>query len=201
MIKHWEWRELLNPHFPQIKFTILNINSPIIENLDFIIFDGGSDVSPHLYNETPHITTHSNEQRDKIEWQIGQLHMNNPKTKFIGICRGHQFLNVLMGGTLYQDLHSVGLEHNSFHQNIQTKKSKLSQYIQNDYIITNSYHHQAVKTLGNNLIINLRETNTGITEGLESTEEDKIRTIQCHPEFQNFEQWNNLIKYLFRIEN
>ena len=125
--------------------------------------------------------------------------MNNPKTKFIGICRGHQFLNVLMGGTLYQDLHSVGLEHKSFHQNIRTEESKLSKYTQDNYMITNSYHHQAVKTLGNNLTISLKETNTGITEGLESIEGDKIRSVQCHPEFVEFQHALALLQYLFRL--
>ena len=194
------WQHLVNQLIPESK--TITISAEIIEplpELDFIIFDGGADVSPHLYNEAPHITTLSNTQRDKVEWKIGQLYMNNPKTKFIGICRGHQFLNVLMGGTLYQDLRSIGLEHKSFHQTIQTKKSKLAKYTQDNSILTNSYHHQAVKTLGKNLTISLKETSTDITEGLESTKGDKIRSVQCHPEFVEFPHALNLLQYLFRL--
>ncbi|MEK7178280.1 MAG: gamma-glutamyl-gamma-aminobutyrate hydrolase family protein [Patescibacteria group bacterium] len=194
------WQHLLDQLMPELK--TITISSEMIEplpELNFIIFDGGADVSPHLYNETPHATTLNNAKRDKIEWKIGQLYMNNPKTKFIGICRGHQFLNVLMGGTLYQDLRSIGLGHNSFHQNVRNEESKISKYTQDSYIPTNSYHHQAVKTLGNNLAISLREPSSGIVEGLESIDGDKIRSVQCHPEFAEFQHALTLLQYLFRL--
>ena len=65
-----------------------------IINADLVLFAGGEDVDPSLYNEKPHTTTYSNINRDISEKKIYQ------KAKYlgipcIGICRGNQFLCVM----------------------------------------------------------------------------------------------------------
>jgi len=70
---------------------------------DFICFTGGSDVSPSYYGHSKHATTFSNIQRDEKESAIFReaLAITIP---MCGICRGGQLLNVLSGGTMYQDV-------------------------------------------------------------------------------------------------
>lgn len=72
-----------------------------IEEADLVVFTGGEDVSPSLYNETPHPTTFSNMKRDLAEVKIFEKAQSLGK-HIIGICRGSQFLCVMNGGKLVQ---------------------------------------------------------------------------------------------------
>lgn len=74
-----------------------------MKEADLVLFTGGSDVSPELYGQAKHTTTHPNPARDFRERLIFNLcrKVNKP---MVGICRGGQLLNVLCGGSLYQDV-------------------------------------------------------------------------------------------------
>lgn len=72
-----------------------------IENADIIIFTGGEDVDPSLYNCKKHYSTYSNLDRDLKEIEI--FKKVQPNQLCIGICRGSQLLAVLNGGKLVQD--------------------------------------------------------------------------------------------------
>lgn len=74
-----------------------------VEKADILQFTGGEDVSPHLYKEHPHPTTHSNPERDRKETLIFKGAVKR-KLPMAGICRGGQFLNVMCGGSLWQDV-------------------------------------------------------------------------------------------------
>jgi gamma-glutamyl-gamma-aminobutyrate hydrolase PuuD len=76
-----------------------------IEEADIICFTGGEDVDPAFYGEKPIPGTHFRTKRDEEEANIyGQcLAMKKP---MIGICRGAQFLNVMNGGKLWQDVNN-----------------------------------------------------------------------------------------------
>lgn len=80
-----------------------------MEDADLIQFTGGSDVSPVFYGEPPHPTTQSNYDRDVKEKELFLL-AQGMGIPCAGICRGGQFLNVMNGGTLYQnvDNHAIG---------------------------------------------------------------------------------------------
>lgn len=88
------------------------VGSRSIEEADIICFTGGADVDPSFYGEKPHPTTHSNITRDEREARFyGEaLALKKP---MIGICRGSQFLNVMQGGTLWQNVngHANGRNH------------------------------------------------------------------------------------------
>lgn len=73
-------------------------------------FTGGDDVSPFLYGEEPHPKTQSNFVRDMREIAIFEAARDANKV-LAGICRGGQFLNVMMGGKLEQHIvgHDTGL--------------------------------------------------------------------------------------------
>lgn len=73
------------------------------EEADVIQFTGGSDVSPRLYGEHSHPTTYSSNDRDMYEEAIYREAVKQGKF-CVGICRGGQFLNVMNGGKMFQDV-------------------------------------------------------------------------------------------------
>lgn len=75
-----------------------------------VIFTGGADISPLLYGQKLHKTTRPNLTRDLHEITI--FKRLRPGILKVGICRGAQFLNVMCGGTLWQDVDShTGQQH------------------------------------------------------------------------------------------
>lgn len=85
--------------FKENKFNIVTG----VEEADLICFTGGADVSPALYAHKKHVTTHDDIERDEYEVEI----FNMAKAlglPMVGICRGGQFLNVMNGGTMFQDV-------------------------------------------------------------------------------------------------
>lgn len=162
-------------------------------DVDMIIFDGGADVNPALYGEdrSKYVTV-INDERDKFEEIIFNHYLD--KVPIAGICRGHQFINVMLGGSLYQDLPSIGYRHSHFHDvnvDISTKLPVVE--------FTNSYHHQAVRIPGDGLIITATH-NDGICEGTESNDK-LIRSVQWHPEYyEDFYNDVRILNYLFFMD-
>lgn len=78
-----------------------------LKPLDLIVFCGGSDVSPKMYGEAKLNGTHTDPGRDEFERAIHYMYY---KSRKVGICRGAQFLCVLNGGRLWQDVsgHTYG---------------------------------------------------------------------------------------------
>lgn len=77
---------------------------------DLVCFTGGADVSPELYCQ-PNTSSHTNPARDLVE--VGQfLKYRFLSIPMVGICRGGQFLNVMLGGSMVQDIkgHSMGYQ-------------------------------------------------------------------------------------------
>jgi GMP synthase-like glutamine amidotransferase len=72
------------------------------EGADLIQFTGGEDVDPSLYCEGVHHRTYFNKARDTAEAAVFEAYLG--KVAMAGICRGGQLLNVLSGGSLYQDV-------------------------------------------------------------------------------------------------
>jgi phosphoribosylformylglycinamidine (FGAM) synthase-like amidotransferase family enzyme len=76
---------------------------------DGVVFTGGEDVTPFLYGEGKHSTTICNLKRDLDENNLFRsLPSNMPK---VGICRGAQFLNVMSGGSMWQDVNNHCVSH------------------------------------------------------------------------------------------
>lgn len=74
---------------------------------DIVLFTGGEDVNPALYKTRPHPTTICNKERDKAE--VSVFKKIKPTQLALGICRGSQFLCVMNGGKLVQDVQNHGL--------------------------------------------------------------------------------------------
>ena len=94
-----------------------------------IVFEGGSDISPELYNEFRGTWTHqSHRKRDELEVSLFNFALSRGSS-FIGICRGAQLLTAMAGGKLFQDVSGHFRSHA-----IQTTTGKR--------MMTTSYHHQ-----------------------------------------------------------
>jgi hypothetical protein len=81
---------------------------------ELLCFTGGADVHPAFYGDLRHPTTRCNVARDEREKNLFDKFVDLPK---VGICRGSQFLNVMSGGTLWQDVdqHAIGHTHEMFY--------------------------------------------------------------------------------------
>lgn len=80
-----------------------------MDEADMIQFTGGADVSPALYNQHEHPRTGAWPDRDKREQLIFRWAIEHA-IPMAGICRGGQFLNVMCGGSMWQDVnnHATG---------------------------------------------------------------------------------------------
>jgi len=103
-----------------------------LDQADIIIFNGGADIGTSLYNEKPigRGIPYNPSQRDINEVEVFRLH---PNTFKLGICRGAQFLNVMNGGTLWQDVD----RHTRDHPIIDTRTG--------EKIPATSTHHQMMR--------------------------------------------------------
>lgn len=120
-------------HYPTKQLFVRNnwevIDTP--ERAHLICFTGGEDISPLIYGQIPHITSHYNLERDAMEIELYE----NNDCKFMGICRGAQLLAALNDCQLIQNITS---EHPSQH---------IVNYITDNSIrpiMVNSLHHQAI---------------------------------------------------------
>lgn len=194
------WKHVLNTELPDFDCEVKLVYPKHCPDIDILMFDGGSDVSPGIYGENKHHSTICNPQRDFIEMTLYRYYLN-ASTKYAGICRGSQFLNVMGGGKLYQDLYSLNRGHSMRHNVMVLLGTKLRKFVNLDLIHVNSTHHQAVKTTGANLIPTLVEPGTRVIEGIESIKGDKIRAVQCHPENGTFLTSKSILNYLFRRDD
>ena len=73
------------------------------DKADLIVFTGGVDVNPALYGEEPHVSTAFFKARDDADIAL-YLTALDKGIPMLGVCRGAQFLHVMNGGRLYQDV-------------------------------------------------------------------------------------------------
>ncbi len=157
---------------------------------DGILFPGGGDITPWGFYEGPLPVIGTFRPEIDDAWlKVGRYALEN-KIPMLGICKGHQTLNVLMGGSLYQDL---SLQDGERIQHLQRyNRTYLTHHVEVEEgtrlaglfgagkLKTNSMHHQAVKKLGKGLRISARACD-GTVEGIED-EEGLIMGVQWHPE-------------------
>ena len=82
-----------------------------MQEADLLCFTGGADVSPELYGEE-NVGSYCSPERDKYEEQVFDWAYAND-VPMVGICRGGQFLNVMNGGKMWQDVdnHAISGTH------------------------------------------------------------------------------------------
>ena len=164
--------------------------------LDGLVLQGGADVSPESYGEQPSRPEWSGDRtRDLFEIELVWEFVIQDKP-VLGICRGAQLINVACGGTLYQDiseqypaaaLHRDDTLYDGFHHAIEiVADSHLAGLFPNERVCrVNSIHHQAIKTLGNDLTVEARALDDGVIEAIRWTGSGYMFGCQWHPELQS----------------
>ena len=161
-----------------------------IDGADGLLLSGGEDVSPHFFGQTPHQSLGIvDETRDLFELALYKA-AKRKGIPILGICRGIQLVNVAEGGTLHQHLPAVpdtvqhgqrNIDGTLFHEVRLEPDTRLAQSYGATTIRTNSYHHQAVDEIGDNLRATGWATD-GIIEAVEGTGQVFVLAVQWHPE-------------------
>lgn len=181
---------------PVVLQRVLNITTlqPIVEKLDGIIFTGGTDINPFVYNELPKDGLHRvDTERDRFELSLMAWVLENTEIPIFGICRGMHLLNIIKGGSLYQDLikesvtsfdhlldESIPVSEYSHKINI-SGESKLQKILNKDQIPVNSSHHQAISKMGDGFKV-VAYSEDEIIEAIELKGERFVVGVQWHPE-------------------
>lgn len=158
---------------------------------DGLLLCGGSDISPEYYGEEINGSVDIDYNRDKTEITLAKEFIRLQKPIF-GICRGHQLINVLFGGSLIQhidnaDLHKGPDGIDAVHGIIADENSFLHE-MYGKCFSSNSMHHQAVKDVGKGLrIMGKADDGFGTIEALEH-ETLPIFSVQWHPERMCFDK-------------
>ncbi len=164
----------------------------LVKMCDGFLFTGGHDVSPELYSEKPvDDSVICCKDRDEMESWYLKYAISSDKP-LLGICRGIQFINAALGGTLYQDLptqHPSEIDHHQkppydipIHTVSIVKDSPLGKLLDTEQLSVNSYHHQAVKDLSPRLKAMAISTD-GLIEAVFMPEHRFLWAVQWHPEF------------------
>lgn len=164
------------------------------EALDGLLLQGGTDVAPHAYGEEPLRPEWAGDSvRDLYEMELIEAFVTASKP-VLGICRGCQLINVAFGGTLYQDIATqlprairhvdTNLYDRRLHDVDILAGSRLSElYPGVNFATINSIHHQAVKDLGSDLVVEARAVPDGIVEAIRWQGPCHVFGMQWHPEF------------------
>jgi len=164
----------------------------MLSSLDALILTGGYDLDPALYHEKPHPATETlapERQRADVKLAELALVMEMP---VLGICLGCQLLNVVLGGTLIQDIKSETASEiahtpetddgKALHSVHVGPGTKLLGIVKSSVLEVDSSHHQAIKSLGRNLTVSARSEDE-IVEAIELPGK-WVLGVQWHPERQ-----------------
>ncbi len=159
--------------------------------LDGLVVAGGVDVDPLRYGQERKVAYKYDEPRDVMEsaWLQRMLAAQKP---ILGVCRGAQLLNVVLGGTLYMDIRLVydkARYPGGLISKIVARKwiyivegSRLETLLGGRRAKVNSLHRQSLNRMGVGLKVTAQEHNT-IVQGVESIYPERfILGVQWHPE-------------------
>lgn len=182
------------------RFTSPELAAEYISRADGLMLSGGDDINPSIYGAklTPELektVCTADPERDLQEFLLIEEIFRQRKPLFC-ICRGHQVLNVALGGTLVVDIPQQipgALEHNRsdarfdlVHDVQLAPESLLARIVGNTKLGTNSSHHQSVGRVAKPLKVSGR-TSDGVIEALELSDQEAealpyLMSVQAHPE-------------------
>jgi putative glutamine amidotransferase len=179
---------------PVVLPPIAEVAEGIVRGIDGLLLSGGSDLDPGYYGEEllPELGAIAPE-RDTFEVAVLRHALERGMPVF-GICRGLQVLNVALGGTLYQDLPSQLHPDLIAHRQQMPKwqwthevevgvGSEVAKIMESTDLRVNSYHHQAIKDLADDLVA-VAHASDGVIEAVESRDlsERWLVGVQWHAE-------------------
>lgn len=172
--------------------TDLHNLEDLLPRLDGILFSGGIDMQPSSYGEHKHPETDEGDpQLDEFEIAVANWSLQED-IPILGVCRGMQLLNVVLGGSLYQDIASQcpdALEHRrrdmprtALTHTVTIEPGTLTENVLGTRLLAvNSLHHQAIKKPGKGVHIS-GYSEDGIVEMLEVPGQRFLLGVQGHPE-------------------
>jgi putative glutamine amidotransferase len=163
----------------------------LLSRVSGVCLSGGPDLDPESYGERRHARTGPTEsQLDGFELELARA-ADARRLPILAICRGLQVLNVARGGTLHQHLPDVvgrRINHRQrepggrlTHWVALAPASRLSQALAQRRAKVNSFHHQAVATLGEGLLVTGR-AGDGTVESVEAIDREFVLGVQWHAE-------------------
>lgn len=189
----------------------------IVDKIDGLLLTGGEDIHPKFYKmgdfpNEEHALMKRDPKRDSFELALLKEAFNK-KIPILGICRGHQLLNIFFGGSLLNDIettiqssinhlaslddktqliHHVGIEKNSF----------LYQIYQKEDLLVNSFHHQCIDRIAKGFEI-IAESEDRVIEGMRYKGPEWIVGIQWHPEmlYKKYEIHGRIFKAFIKVVN
>jgi putative glutamine amidotransferase len=182
-----------NEHITIVRLSAEDKNLDATKDMDGIVLSGGLDIHPRYYDNKVRDYANApecfNEQRDEFEKAVFELSQQYD-IPVLGVCRGMQLVNCLLGGSLTQD---IGVASNSIHRFEEIDKvhgvnilpgTLLQEIINTPTTFTNSAHHQSILAPGKDLKINAI-SDDGIVEGIEWADpagKPFFLGVQWHPE-------------------
>jgi putative glutamine amidotransferase len=160
----------------------------LAERLDGLLLVGGPDIHPSRYDQVPgEHNTDYDQQRDQFEIDLFQAGLAQG-LPMLGVCRGHQLINVALGGSLIQHLTAaLGPDHQgaAAYRTDRTHRVRLEPGsrlagLLGQEVAVNSFHHQAVDRLGRGLVV-AGWAEDGVIEAIELPGQPVVG-VQWHPE-------------------
>ncbi len=163
----------------------------IYERLDAVLLPGGGDMRPNIYGAEAHpLTDNIDDARDHVEVNLTRWAVDDD-LPVLGICRGHQVVNVALGGTLIQDVpseigsnisHNVTVPRDSRPHEVNIDpSSRLASILGTTTIAVNSLHHQSVGVAAPDTCVTAYSPD-GVVEALEMPQKKFVLSVQWHPE-------------------
>lgn len=162
----------------------------MLDRIDGLVLTGGADIDPKRWSERKHPKAkllHPKKEASDVLLASEALRRDMP---VLGICYGHQLTNVILGGSLHQHLpdlegmnrtHALKNKDKPRHDVRIASSSRLKDIMGVKEAHVNSYHHQAIATLGKGLEITA-VADDGVIEGTESDRHRFLVNVQWHPE-------------------
>jgi len=159
---------------------------------DGFLFAGGPDMHPNYYGEEKaDYCGDICEMRDKLEAYMFREAVINQNKPALGICRGIQVINIMLGGSLYQDIPTQlpgTINHRQeppydvpVHHVRLIPESPLCKLAGKEHLETNSIHHQGIKTLAKGLEV-MAKSDDGLIEAVYMPDHPFVWAVQWHPE-------------------
>ncbi len=152
---------------------------------DGIVLTGAvRDVHSSLYGEAPRALRGDPDlAKDTGDLAVlrGALALDLP---IVGVCRGHQLLNIASGGSLFQDVVTDGAargSHDAARHRVDTSAGSATRALIGRRAEVSSEHHQAVRKVGRHLRV-AATSDDGLVETIERTDRRLALGLQWHPE-------------------
>lgn len=158
------------------------LNQPI----SGLIISGGDDIHPENYGDPEKEESRYDPARDKLEMDILEQYLDSG-IPILGICRGSQLLNIVANGSLYADIRPDRDKTPNKYTALPVKDvevapaSKLGECVTPQRFTVNSLHNQAIKRLGENLVVTARDAD-GFIQAVEHKDRFVVG-VQWHPEY------------------